>query len=247
MRWGQQKKAATCGLSGPQKLDCGDDTGPLHLVSIPKAGHLKLCFRFCFVSMRVSVMRRAILSVSDKTGLIPFGKALSARGFELVSTGGTAKALAEAGLPVVNVSDVTGFPRNDGRARQDASSQDSRRHPRAPSSSGRSAARRAARHRAGRSRGGQSVSVCRDGGEARGHIRRPDRADRHRRSEPRACRGEEFPRRPDRGIAEGLRRGDRRARPHRRTDAGVPFRARAPRHSSTRVNTTRRSPPRLAR
>src|SRR5688572_29782453 len=55
-------------------------------------------------------MRRAILSVSDKTGLISFGKALSARGFELVSTGGTAKALADAALPVVNVSDVTGFP-----------------------------------------------------------------------------------------------------------------------------------------
>ncbi len=63
-------------------------------------------------------MRRAILSVSDKTGLISFGKALSARGFELVSTGGTAKALAETGLPVVNVSDVTGFPEMmDGRVK----------------------------------------------------------------------------------------------------------------------------------
>jgi phosphoribosylaminoimidazolecarboxamide formyltransferase / IMP cyclohydrolase len=63
-------------------------------------------------------MRRAILSVSDKTGLIPFGKALASRGFELVSTGGTAKALAEAGLPVVNVSDVTGFPEMmDGRVK----------------------------------------------------------------------------------------------------------------------------------
>jgi phosphoribosylaminoimidazolecarboxamide formyltransferase/IMP cyclohydrolase len=63
-------------------------------------------------------MRRAILSVSDKTGLIPFGKALSARGFELVSTGGTAKALADAGLPVINVSDVTGFPEMmDGRVK----------------------------------------------------------------------------------------------------------------------------------
>ena len=63
-------------------------------------------------------MRRAILSVSDKTGLIPFGKALAARGFELVSTGGTAKALADAGLPVVNVSDVTGFPEMmDGRVK----------------------------------------------------------------------------------------------------------------------------------
>src|SRR5918995_5606210 len=63
-------------------------------------------------------MRRAILSVSDKTGLSSFGKALAARGFELVSTGGTAKALAEAGLPVVNVSDVTGFPEMmDGRVK----------------------------------------------------------------------------------------------------------------------------------
>ena len=61
-------------------------------------------------------MRRAILSVSDKTGLVPFATALSKRGFELVSTGGTAKALAEAGLPVVNVSDVTGFPEKIGRA-----------------------------------------------------------------------------------------------------------------------------------
>ena len=63
-------------------------------------------------------MRRAILSVSDKTGLIPFATALAARGFELVSTGGTAKALADAGLSVVNVSDVTGFPEMmDGRVK----------------------------------------------------------------------------------------------------------------------------------
>jgi len=63
-------------------------------------------------------MRRAILSVSDKAGLVPFGRALADRGFELVSTGGTAKALAEAGLAVVNVSDVTGFPEMmDGRVK----------------------------------------------------------------------------------------------------------------------------------
>ena len=63
-------------------------------------------------------MRRAILSVSDKTGLIPFAQALSTRGFELVSTGGTASALKNAGLPVVNVSDVTGFPEMmDGRVK----------------------------------------------------------------------------------------------------------------------------------
>jgi phosphoribosylaminoimidazolecarboxamide formyltransferase/IMP cyclohydrolase len=63
-------------------------------------------------------MRRAILSVSDKSGLIPFAQGLVKRGFELVSTGGTAKALAEAGMPVVNVSDVTGFPEMmDGRVK----------------------------------------------------------------------------------------------------------------------------------
>jgi len=63
-------------------------------------------------------MRRAILSVSDKSGLVPFAKGLVSRGFELVSTGGTAKALADAGLPVVNVSDVTGFPEMmDGRVK----------------------------------------------------------------------------------------------------------------------------------
>src|SRR5262245_19653502 len=63
-------------------------------------------------------MRRAILSVSDKTGLISFGKSLAARGFELISAGGTAKALADAGLPVTNVSDVTGFPEMmDGRVK----------------------------------------------------------------------------------------------------------------------------------
>src|SRR5687767_11449120 len=61
---------------------------------------------------------RAILSVSDKTGLVELGRGLSALAVQLVSTGGTAKALAEAGLEVVNVSDVTGFPEMmDGRVK----------------------------------------------------------------------------------------------------------------------------------
>src|SRR3989339_1594727 len=61
---------------------------------------------------------RAILSVSDKTGLADFGRDLATRGVELVSTGGTARALTEAGLPVVSVSDVTGFPEMlDGRVK----------------------------------------------------------------------------------------------------------------------------------
>src|SRR5215467_3817297 len=63
-------------------------------------------------------MPRALLSVSDKTGLVDLGRGLVARGFELVSTGGTARALAEAGLPVTNVSEVTGFPEMlDGRVK----------------------------------------------------------------------------------------------------------------------------------
>ncbi|HEX8193883.1 MAG TPA: bifunctional phosphoribosylaminoimidazolecarboxamide formyltransferase/IMP cyclohydrolase [Allosphingosinicella sp.] len=61
---------------------------------------------------------RALLSVSDKTGLAELGYALAARGVELVSTGGTAKALREAGLAVKDVSDLTGFPEMmDGRVK----------------------------------------------------------------------------------------------------------------------------------
>jgi phosphoribosylaminoimidazolecarboxamide formyltransferase/IMP cyclohydrolase len=55
-------------------------------------------------------MPRALLSVSDKTGVVEFARGLQARGFELVSTGGTASALEGAGLPVLSVSEVTRFP-----------------------------------------------------------------------------------------------------------------------------------------
>jgi phosphoribosylaminoimidazolecarboxamide formyltransferase/IMP cyclohydrolase len=61
---------------------------------------------------------RALLSVSDKTGLIDFAKALAGYGVELVSTGGTARALADAGLKVSDVSELTGFPEMmDGRVK----------------------------------------------------------------------------------------------------------------------------------
>lgn len=64
------------------------------------------------------MIRRALLSVSDKTGLVALGQALSQRGVELVSTGGTAKALRDAGLAVRDVSDLTGFPEMmDGRVK----------------------------------------------------------------------------------------------------------------------------------
>ncbi|MEG3662968.1 bifunctional phosphoribosylaminoimidazolecarboxamide formyltransferase/IMP cyclohydrolase [Celeribacter halophilus] len=63
-------------------------------------------------------VKRALLSVSDKTGLAQLGKALAAKGVELLSTGGSAKALRDAGLEVKDVSEVTGFPEMmDGRVK----------------------------------------------------------------------------------------------------------------------------------
>ncbi|WP_425039837.1 bifunctional phosphoribosylaminoimidazolecarboxamide formyltransferase/IMP cyclohydrolase [Primorskyibacter sp. S187A] len=63
-------------------------------------------------------LKRALISVSDKTGLIDLGKALATRGVEILSTGGSAKTLRDAGLEVVDVADVTGFPEMmDGRVK----------------------------------------------------------------------------------------------------------------------------------
>ena len=63
-------------------------------------------------------IKRALLSVSNKTGLVDFARGLDALEIALVSTGGTAKALAEAGLPILNVSDITHFPEMlDGRVK----------------------------------------------------------------------------------------------------------------------------------
>ena len=63
-------------------------------------------------------IKRALLSVSDKTGIVELGKLLSNKGVEIISTGGTMKALREAGVPVTYVSDVTGFPEiMDGRVK----------------------------------------------------------------------------------------------------------------------------------
>ncbi len=63
-------------------------------------------------------IRRALLSVTDKTGLVPFARELEALGVELVSTGGTARALREGGLPVREIEELTGFPEMlDGRVK----------------------------------------------------------------------------------------------------------------------------------
>lgn len=63
-------------------------------------------------------MKKALLSVTDKTGIVELGRGLRERGYDLVSTGGTARALREAGLAVQDVSDLTGFPEMlDGRVK----------------------------------------------------------------------------------------------------------------------------------
>ncbi|MEY4415358.1 MAG: hypothetical protein RIQ53_2651, partial [Pseudomonadota bacterium] len=63
-------------------------------------------------------MTTALLSVSDKTGIVEFAQALHGHGIQLLSTGGTAKLLAQAGLPVTEVSEITGFPEMlDGRVK----------------------------------------------------------------------------------------------------------------------------------
>ena len=61
---------------------------------------------------------KALISVSDKTGVLQFAQGLHALGVQLLSTGGTAKLLAEAGLPVTEVAEYTGFPEMlDGRVK----------------------------------------------------------------------------------------------------------------------------------
>src|SRR6185369_7317503 len=68
--------------------------------------------------MNPRTIRRALLSVSDKTGLVDLARVLAEFGVELISTGGTRKALADAGLAVRDISDVTGFPEIlDGRVK----------------------------------------------------------------------------------------------------------------------------------
>ena len=75
---------------------------------------------------------RALISVSDKTGIVEFAQTLVEAGVEILSTGGTAKLLAEKGLPVIEVADYTGFPEMlDGRVKTPAP-QGARRHSGSP-------------------------------------------------------------------------------------------------------------------
>ena len=66
----------------------------------------------------MSTVKRALLSVHDKTGVVDFAKGLASLGVEILSTGGTAKLLRDSGVPVVDVAQVTGFPEMlDGRVK----------------------------------------------------------------------------------------------------------------------------------
>ena len=117
-------------------IEPGDDEGSLHARIkrvehrlLPRATALLLAGAVAIDGRRTSLdparadegvprPRRALLSVSDKTGLADLGRGLVERGFELVSTGGTARTLREAGLSVTDVSAVTGFPEIlDGRVK----------------------------------------------------------------------------------------------------------------------------------
>jgi phosphoribosylaminoimidazolecarboxamide formyltransferase/IMP cyclohydrolase len=70
------------------------------------------------IAVELKQVKRALLSVTDKTGLVEFARKLSTMNVELVSTGGTARILREAGLPVRDISDLTGFPEMlDGRVK----------------------------------------------------------------------------------------------------------------------------------
>ena len=90
--------------------------------------------------MEAAYERRALLSVYDKTGLVEFARALHDElGFELVSSGGTARALASRGLPVTTVEDVTGVARDARPPGRHAAPEDPRRHPRRPGARSRTA------------------------------------------------------------------------------------------------------------
>ena len=124
-------------------------------------------------------IRRALVSVYDKTGLDELAAALHAAGVQIVSTGSTAARIAAAGVPVVEVSELTGFPEClDGRVKT--------LHPKVHAGiladlrlDDHHAQLRGPRHRAVRPRRGQPLPVHRDGG-LRGQPRRVHRADRHR-------------------------------------------------------------------
>ncbi len=154
---------------------------------------------------------RALLSVSDKTGIVEFARGLADLGIEIISTGGTARELGAAGIPVRTITDLTGFPGDHGRPRQDAASEAVRRTARGPLESRSRRGRAGARGRAGRPRLREPLPVRADRGPARGVRRRGDREHRHRRADDDQGGGQEPGLRGPGRLARELRRGAGRA------------------------------------
>ena len=187
---------------------------------------------------KVAKIARALISVSDKTGVVELARGLSAAGLEILSTGGTARALAAAGVPVTRGRRLHRRARDPRRSRQDAAPAHPRRHPRARRPPAHRAEMQAAGHRPDRSGGREPLSVPRDG-RARRAVRRGHREHRHRRpvddplggEEPRARRGG---RRSGR-LRGGARRDRRRRRDLRRRPA-----------SGSRARRSRTPPPTTA-
>ena len=155
-------------------------------------------------------IQRAILSVTDKTGLVDFARKLSALGIELISTGGTAKLLRDSGIDRQRHLRTHRIPRNARRPRQDAPSQGPRRHPASPRRSQARRRRRRARHRPHRHGRRESLRLRENRRQARSRLRRIDREHRHRRTVHDPLRRQEFSRRRHRHFALRLRLHRRR-------------------------------------
>ena len=157
------------------------------------------------------MIKQALISVSDKRGVVDFARALQQLGYRILSTGGTARLLAEAAIPVTEVADYTGFPEMlDGRVK----TLNPRIHAgllaRRPDAAHMQALA-AACDRPDRHPRGEPVSVRADGRALRLHVRRRDREHRHRRSGDAACRRQESRERGGDRRSRRLRGGRRRA------------------------------------
>ena len=188
-------------------------------------------------------MRRALLSVSDKTGIVDFARGLAELGIEIVSTGGTARELADAGIPVRSDRRPHRLPRDHGRPRQDAAPEALRRAAGACATTPSTCAP-PSEHDV------EFVDlVCvnlypfeRAAARAGCRTAEVDREHRHRRADDDPRGGQELPVRRRGGQPGELRRGARGAA-RSRTAAVVCRRARAwrPRRSRTPPATTPRS------
>ena len=112
-------------------------------------------------------VKTALISVSDKTGIADFAKALAGLGVKIVSTGGTAKLLSDAGVDVADVAELTGFPEMMDGPAENPASQGPWRPAGGPRQSRPCERPGGARHRRHRSAGGEPLPLRGDGGQGR--------------------------------------------------------------------------------